>query len=185
MTTLPIELQTGCEVNLFEDTTLKEIGTHIKEYLNDRLQDYFSVPEYQSKVIELNKLRVEDLGKIRAVNTLQVGDIPLTANNEFPILRIYRISSNWKRDNSRRETYIGIQYALNLPVLMYLPGFLNWIDVYLNKAIQEWEFSDRRINSFRQKDWINDVQTSYSLLQGQQKEEFLYVLRTTMRILES
>lgn len=182
---IPIELQTGCEVKLFEDSTLKEIGTHIKNYLNDRLQDYFSVPEYRNQLTEINKLRVEDLSKIKAVNTLQVGDIPLTASNEFPILKIYRISSNWKRDNSKRESYIGIQYALNLPVLIYLPGFLNWVDVYLNKAIQEWEFSDRRINSFRQKDWINDVQTSYSLLQGQQKEEFLYVLRTTMRILES
>jgi hypothetical protein len=181
----PIELQTGSEVNLFEDTKLLEIGNHIKNYLNDRLQDYFSIPEKQQILIDKHKLRIEDLAKIKAVNTLQIGDIPLTANNEFPILKIYRISSNWKRDNGKRESYIGISYALNLPILVYLPGFLNWVDVFLNKAIQEWEFEDRHINSFRQKDWINDVQTSYSLLQGQQKEEFLSVLRTTMRILES
>ena len=175
----PDILQVGCPPNLFEDTKLLQIGRFLKEGLNNRLQAYLQEVDIPDT---LDPLTIDQL---KAVNTLQIGDLPITSNLEFPILKLYRTSTSWKRVHIKRETYIGIIYGLNYPILKILPGFLNWIDIYMNVIINEWQQKEKVENPFRGEDFVQEANVNYSLLSNALNDERIFALRTTMRILES
>lgn len=181
---LPPSLLAGCIPNLYKDATVESLGNFVKDKLNQRLQDYFSVPEFLDDYNGI--LDPLQLKEIVAVNTLQIGDLPMTSTLEFPILKMYRISTTSKRVENYRESYISIMYGLNLPILEILPGFLNWICFYMDISIDEWQKTIyTQLNPFTRRDFIAPVQWNYSLLQANLTNEIIYSLRGNLMLRES
>lgn len=106
------------------DESVDYIAKYLYEYIN---KDYFSY-------IEANPSIRQSLGDI-AVRTYRTYDAYGVTNQEFPLLKVYRVSDNWKPGKLLRNSSISISYSLVLPQQDKLMPLLNWISYEINKHL--------------------------------------------------
>lgn len=116
-----------CEPDIKLDKKLYNLGLYIRDNLN-------------------NKLSVEDINaNIKIVNSIFTADFPGINNLEYPILKIYRTSSNHYRDSNIRESRVNIVYGLTYPMLLQLPGLLNFVDYWMLFILKDWQFEEENM----------------------------------------
>lgn len=106
------------------DEAVDYIAKYLFEYIN---KDYFSY-------IETNPAIRQSLGDI-AIRTYKTYDAYGIANQEFPLLKVYRVSDNWKMGKLLRNSSVSISYSLVLPQQDKLMPLLNWISYEINKHL--------------------------------------------------
>lgn len=106
------------------DESIDYIAKYLYEYIN---KDYFSY-------IEANPSIRQSLGDI-AIRTYRTYDAYGVTNQEFPLLKVYRVSDNWKPGKLLRNSSISISYSLVLPQQDKLMPLLNWISYEINKHL--------------------------------------------------
>jgi hypothetical protein len=110
--------------NILVDETLEKIALYLKTYLNK------AVPE---------DLKTKGILAVRTTMTADYMNVPLT---EYPVLKLYRLSSQYKRDLSLRTSMIALTYSLSYPHLKAVPGLLNFIDYHMMNALINWQFDE-------------------------------------------
>lgn len=106
------------------DEAVDYIAKYLYEYIN---KDYFSY-------IESHPAIRQSLGDI-AIRTYRTYDAYGITNQEFPLLKVYRVSDNWKMGKLLRNSSISISYSLVLPQQDKLMPLLNWISYEINKHL--------------------------------------------------
>ena len=106
------------------DEAVDYIAKYLYEYIN---KDYFSY-------IEANPSIRQSLGDI-AIRTYRTYDAYGVTNQEFPLLKVYRVSDSWKPGKLLRNSSISISYSLVLPQQDKLMPLLNWISYEINKHL--------------------------------------------------
>lgn len=106
------------------DEAVDYIAKYLFEYIN---KDYFTY-------IESHPGLRQSLGDI-AIRTYKTYDAYGLANQEFPLLKVYRVSDNWKPGKLIRNSSISISYSLVLPQQDKLMPLLNWISYQINKHL--------------------------------------------------
>lgn len=106
------------------DETTDYIAKYLFEFIN---KDYFSY-------IEANPTIRQSLGDI-AIRTYRTYDAYGVANQEFPLLKVYRVSDSWKPGKLIRSSSISISYSLVLPQQDKLMPLLNWVSFEINKHL--------------------------------------------------
>lgn len=106
------------------DEAVDYIAKYLYEYIN---KDYFSY-------IETNPAIKHSLGDI-AIRTYRTYDAYGISNQEFPLLKVYRVSDNWKMGKLLRNSSISISYSLVLPQQDKLMPLLNWMSYEINKHL--------------------------------------------------
>jgi hypothetical protein len=105
-----------------------EATNYIAKYLFDNInKDYFSY-------IESHPGLRQSLGDI-AIRTYKTYDAYGLANQEFPLLKVYRVSDSWKPGKLIRSSSISISYSLVLPQQDKLMPLLNWVSYQINKHL--------------------------------------------------
>ena len=105
-----------------------EATDYIAKYLFDNInKDYFSY-------IESHPGLRQSLGDI-AIRTYKTYDAYGLANQEFPLLKVYRVSDSWKPGKLIRSSSISISYSLVLPQQDKLMPLLNWVSYQINKHL--------------------------------------------------
>ncbi len=112
----------NCIPDIKIDNKLYNLALYIKDKLN-------------------NKLSIEDRNaNIKIVNSIFTADFPGINILEYPILKVYRTSTSHYRDSNIRESRINIIYGLTYPMLIELPGLLNFVDYWMIQTLKEWQF---------------------------------------------
>ena len=106
------------------DEAVNYIAKYLFEYIN---KDYLSY-------IESNPAIRNSLGDI-AIRTYRTYDAYGITNQEFPLLKVYRVSDSWKMGKLLRNSSISISYSLVLPQQDKLMPLLNWISYEINKHL--------------------------------------------------
>lgn len=106
------------------DEAVDYIAKYLYEYVN---KDYFSY-------IEANPAIRQSLGDI-AIRTYKTYDAYGISNQEFPLLKVYRVSDSWKMGKLIRSSSISISYSLVLPQQDKLMPLLNWMSYQINKHL--------------------------------------------------
>ena len=105
-----------------------EATNYIAKYLFDSInKDYFSY-------IESHPGLRQSLGDI-AIRTYKTYDAYGLANQEFPLLKVYRVSDSWKPGKLIRSSSISISYSLVLPQQDKLMPLLNWVSYQISKHL--------------------------------------------------
>lgn len=110
---------------IINDTTLDIIINYLKNYLNSANPIEYSQPI------------------VKSTRNYDAFNIPV---QDFPLLKIYRLKSNYRASNLR-ISQIQLQYGLILPDLEFLLPRLNWIDFKISEALT---YSRELINIFIQ-----------------------------------
>lgn len=118
------KFSSNIEISPEVDEAVDYIAKYLFEYIN---KDYFSY-------IEANPAIRQSLGDI-AIRTYKTYDAYGIANQEFPLLKVYRVSDNWKIGKLIRNSSISISYSLVLPQQDKLMPLLNWISYQINKHL--------------------------------------------------
>lgn len=106
------------------DESVDYIAKYLFEYIN---KDYFSY-------IESHPELRQSIGDI-AIRTYRTYDAYGISNQEFPLLKVYRVSDNWKGGKLIRGSSISISYSLVLPQQDKLMPLLNWVSYQINKHL--------------------------------------------------
>lgn len=106
------------------DEAVDYIAKYLFEYIN---KDYFSY-------IESHPAIRQSLGDI-AIRTYKTYDAYGIANQEFPLLKVYRVSDNWKPGKLLRSSSVSISYSLVLPQQDKLMPLLNWVSYEIHKHL--------------------------------------------------
>jgi hypothetical protein len=106
------------------DEAVDYIAKYLFEYIN---KDYFSY-------IEAHPAIRQSLGDI-AIRTYKTYDAYGITNQEFPLLKVYRVSDSWKPGKLLRNSSISISYSLVLPQQDKLMPLLNWMSYEINKHL--------------------------------------------------
>lgn len=106
------------------DETTDYIAKYLFENIN---KDYFSYIEAHPGL----RLSLGDI----AIRTYKTYDAYGLANQEFPLLKVYRVSDNWKPKKLIRSSSISISYSLVLPQQDKLMPLLNWVSYQINKHL--------------------------------------------------
>lgn len=105
-----------------------EATDYLAKYLFENInRDYFSY-------IESHPGLRQSLGDI-AIRTYKTYDAYGLANQEFPLLKVYRVSDSWKPGKLIRSSSISISYSLVLPQQDKLMPLLNWVSYQINKHL--------------------------------------------------
>ena len=106
------------------DEAVDYIAKYLFEYIN---KDYFFY-------IEANPAIRQSLGDV-AIRTYRTYDAYQVSTPEFPLLKVYRVSDNWKNGKLLRNSSVSISYSLMLPQQEKLMPLLNWISYEINKHL--------------------------------------------------
>lgn len=106
------------------DETTDYIAKYLFENIN---KDYFSYIEAHPGL----RLSLGDI----AIRTYKTYDAYGLANQEFPLLKVYRVSDSWKPKKLIRSSSISISYSLVLPQQDKLMPLLNWVSYQINKHL--------------------------------------------------
>ena len=105
-----------------------EATDYIAKYLFENInKDYFSYIEAHPGL----RLSLGDI----AIRTYKTYDAYGLANQEFPLLKVYRVSDSWKPKKLIRSSSISISYSLVLPQQDKLMPLLNWVSYQINKHL--------------------------------------------------
>lgn len=118
------KFSSNIEITPEVDEAVDYIAKYLYEYVN---KDYFSY-------IEANPAIRQSLGDI-AIRTYKTYDAYGISNQEFPLLKVYRVSDNWKMGKLIRSSSISISYSLVLPQQDKLMPLLNWMSYQINKHL--------------------------------------------------
>ncbi|GAA6622894.1 hypothetical protein [Scytonema sp. NUACC26] len=78
------------------------------------------------------------------VNTTRNFDDYNVPTQDYPVLKVYRVRSQYMPSNKRKST-LQLQYGLALPEQYGLLPYLNWVDININKILS---FAIHDINIF-------------------------------------
>lgn len=105
-----------------------EATDYIAKYLFENInKDYFSYIEAHPGL----RLSLGDI----AIRTYKTYDAYGLANQEFPLLKVYRVSDSWKPKKLIRSSSLSISYSLVLPQQDKLMPLLNWVSYQINKHL--------------------------------------------------
>ena len=105
-----------------------EATDYIAKYLFENInKDYFSYIESHPGL----RLSLGDI----AIRTYKTYDAYGLANQEFPLLKVYRVSDSWKPGKLIRSSSVSISYSLVLPQQDKLMPLLNWVSYQINKHL--------------------------------------------------
>lgn len=76
----------------------------------------------------------------KAVNSILDYDGMTIDNNNFPLLKVYRLTDTFIREKHRASSMI-VGYSLLAPQQNKLPGTLNWLSVSLNHLLDAFYYS--------------------------------------------
>lgn len=120
--------------DLFNDYVLLNLGTFIKNTLNERGRAEFQRrPDHYDGQIP------------NVVNAMYPLDFPSVSNLEYPVLKLQRLSCTSFRyggnGNGVRNCNISITYSVTHPVLKLIPNLLNWVDYHIQQMLLEYELA--------------------------------------------
>jgi hypothetical protein len=102
----------------------------LSEYLRDNINQKYA------DAVAKNPL----LPQQYVINGIRAWDDPSVSIAEFPLLKVYRNSDNYKGANPYRSTQGTITYSVGYPNLEELPDLLSWMSMALNTALIEFSF---------------------------------------------
>ena len=95
-----------------QDPTLNRLVIYVANYLNN---------SYTERVV---------------VRSTRCYDAFLVPHNEFPLLKIYRISDRHSLNSTLTDSRITVAYCLLNVVLEEIPGIMRWVSVKLGEALR-------------------------------------------------
>lgn len=97
--------------NPLEDQSCKEIAEFLKRHLNEA---------YTDRVV------------VQGTRYYDAFNVPY---NEFPLLKVYRLSDQWERNENVRESQGVISYSLVLPDQETLAPIMAWVSRHINELL--------------------------------------------------
>jgi len=155
--------------NLVITPNLDEAVDYIAKYLFEHInKDFFSY-------IEENPGLRSSLGEI-AVRSYRTYDAYQVSTPEYPLLKVYRVSDNWKPQKLLRTSSISISYSLSLPQQERLMSLLNWISYEIRKHLLS--------PSFKVKILEDGVRTQYRTMINEVGQAIHSFLRVDITIID-
>lgn len=142
----------------FQDKTLVRLANHLKESIN----------EWSSSTIGKN-----------LVNTVKYYDATNIGRQECPVLKVFRINSEYGNNNKRRST-IAISYVMTMPEMDKIATYTDFLSRFIQLSTQELLTKinvrvDPRIR----------VRNDYRLFVGENTQQTFPTLNVYLTIIES
>lgn len=106
--------------DIFRDCIVQKLGQYIKEQLNERLPIEYKRQGW------------------KVVNSLYLIDMPQIPLTDYPVLKVFRLTSTSNRNRTTSNSLIRISYSISYASISHLPNYINWVRKQLDEILLEW-----------------------------------------------